>query len=289
MCTDTRLLTRAGELRSGRTPFVLATVVRAERPTSARPGDAALVLPDGTVEGFVGGACAESTTRVEGLRYLRSGESGLVRISPDGIVQDEVRTVVNPCRSGGLLEIFFETVLPPALVAVLGDAPVARALVRVGEALDLDVRTITDGTAPLAPDTAAVVVASHGRDEPAVLSAALAAGVPYVALVASPRRAAGVLGELAGVPGVERVHAPAGLDIGARTPQAVALSIYAQLVAESPPPRPPEVVAAPADAVDPVCGMTVAAVPTSLHSGEVYFCGSGCLQAWLDDPGRYPR
>lgn len=327
MCADTRLLVRAGELRSGRTPFVLATVVRAERPTSAKPGDTALVLPDGTVEGFVGGACAEATTRAEGLRLLRAGESGLVRITPDGVAGDDVRTVVNPCLSGGTLEIFFEAVLPPALVVVFGDAPVARALVRLGEALDLDVAASADPPAGFAADTAAVVVASHGRDERQVLEAALRAGVPYVALVASPRRAAGVLAELAGVQGVERVHAPAGLDIGARTPAAVALSIYAQLVAETPA-RPPEVVAAPPDAVpsgpavsgrrrsggpqgpstarrktptsgpatrraehdhvtDPVCGMAVAAVATSLHSGDVYFCGSGCLQAYLDDPARY--
>jgi len=301
--TDPRLLTRAGELRSGRTPFVLATVVRAERPTSARPGDAALVLPDGTMEGFVGGACAESTTRVEGLRLLRSGESGLLRITPGGRTgpDDGVRTVDNPCLSGGTLEIFLEAVIPPVLVAVFGDGPVARALVRVGQALEHDVRAVADPAAPLDPDTAAVVVAAHGRHEPPVLAAALRAGVPYVALVASPRRAAGVLAELAelGVPSQEcaRVHAPAGLDIGARTPPAIALSIYAQLVAEGPPvPRLGPAEDAPAlgpPALDPVCGMAVAPGPATMrveHAGVVvWFCGSGCRQAFVDNPARYGR
>ncbi len=303
--TKLTLLSRAGELRSGRTPFVLATVVRAERPTSARPGDSALVLPDGTVEGFVGGACAESTTRTEGLRVLREGTSGLVRISPDGgalPVADGVRTVDNPCLSGGTLEIFFEAMIPPTLVTVFGDAPVARALVRVGEALEHEVRAGVDPDAPLHPDTAAVVVASHGRAEVPVLTAALRAGVPYVGLVASPRRAAAVLAGL-DVPDADRrrVHAPAGLDLGARTPAQIALSIYAQLLGEVPPapvagssPGAADRAAGPAtEARDPVCGMTVAAVPASLHAeyaGEtVWFCGPGCRQAFLDDPERYRR
>jgi xanthine dehydrogenase accessory factor len=305
--TDSRLLTRAGQLRSGRTPFVLATVVRAERPTSARPGDTALVLPDGTVEGFVGGACAESTTRAEGLRALRSGESSLVRITPDGVAEGVIRTVVNPCLSGGTLEIFFEAVVPPALVVVFGDAPVARALARVGEALEHEVRLAVDletFTARLAPDTAAVVVASHGRDEVGVLAAALRAEVPYVALVASPKRAAGVLAELAasGVAAADcaRVRAPAGLDIGARTPGEIALSIYAEALvrsssapsAASPSGASPSG-AGPSGATDPVCGMAVAPVAASLHvehAGEtVWFCGPGCRQAFLADPARYAR
>ena len=81
--TNTELLTRADVLRHGRTPFVLATVVRAERPTSAKAGDRALVLPDGTLEGFVGGTCAETTVRLQGLRLLETGESPLLRITPD--------------------------------------------------------------------------------------------------------------------------------------------------------------------------------------------------------------
>jgi xanthine dehydrogenase accessory factor len=298
-----RLQGRADELRSGRTPFVVATVVRAEKPASARPGDRALVLADGTIEGFVGGVCAESTTRAESLRLLSSGEAGLLRITPGGGSVDTppgVRTVDNPCLSGGTLEIFLEPVLPPALVVVFGDAPVARALVRVGEALDHEVRLLDpDGDPALPPDVAGVVVASHGRGEPAVLAAALRAAVPYVALVASRRRAAGVLAEVAalGVPAdaVARVHSPAGLDIGARTPSEIALSIYAQFTAGrgtgraavpvpvEPPPS--------AAAVDPVCGMAVARVPASLsteHAGAVvWFCGPGCRDAFLADPRRY--
>jgi xanthine dehydrogenase accessory factor len=300
------LLSRVDGLRSRRTPFVLATVVRAERPTSAKPGDCALVLADGTIDGFVGGACAESTVRLESLRLLQAGESGLLRITPragdGGTAEEGVRTVGNPCLSGGTLEIFLEAMIPPALVVVHGEAPVARALARVGHALDWDVRTGID-PAPIAPDTAAVVVASHGRDEAPVLRAALSAEVPYVALVASRRRAAGVLGELTtrGVPAAQcaRIHAPAGLDIGARTAPEIALSVFAEIIEQRPrvvvpAPGPGEAPAgAPEVAVDPVCGMEVAVTPASLsarHAGAtVRFCGTGCRQAFLDDPQRFVR
>jgi xanthine dehydrogenase accessory factor len=293
------LAARADGLRSVRTPFVLATVVRAQRPTSAKAGDRALVLPDGTIEGFVGGTCAESTVRVQGLRLLRTGESTLLRITPDEADQATAEGMVivgNPCLSGGSLDIFLEPMLPPTLVQVYGDAPVARALVTLGQALGYEMRA---GDEAVAADADAVVVASHGRDEERVLSAALAAGVPYVALVASRRRGAAVLGEV----GVDRsrVHTPAGLDIGARTAPEVALSVLAELVASRDRRRLSDVLPAPVadadadalppDAVDPVCGMSVAVSPASLraeHDGHTwYFCGPGCRSAFVADPGRY--
>ncbi|HZC26830.1 MAG TPA: XdhC family protein, partial [Actinopolymorphaceae bacterium] len=137
----TDLAERVERLRQGRVPHVFATVVRAERPTSAKPGDAALVLEDGTIEGFVGGACAESTVRAQSLQALVSGEPTLLRITPapepappdsgedptPGLV-----SVSNPCLSGGTLDIFLEPSLPPPLVLVYGDAPIAQALLRAG-------------------------------------------------------------------------------------------------------------------------------------------------------------
>jgi xanthine dehydrogenase accessory factor len=288
---DGRLLDRASRLRTGRTPFVLATVVRAERPTSARPGDQALVLADGTIEGFVGGSCAESTTRVESLRVLTSGEAGLLRITPgggtDAVPVPGVRTVDNPCLSGGALEIFLEPVLPPALVVVVGEAPVARALVRLGRALDHEVVVLDEPDAALPADAAAVVVATHGQDnESGVLAAALTAGVPYVALVASRKRAAGVLATVAacGVADTDRVHAPAGLDLGARTPAEIALSIYAQMVAERG--DFPATGNGPGAAVDPVCGMAVVAAAPSLFADGHWFCGPGCRDAHLGGGAR---
>lgn len=292
------LLSRTEELRSGRTPYVLATVVRAERPTSAKAGDRALVLPDGTLEGFVGGTCAESTVRLQGLRLLETGDSTLLRItpteSPETAAQGVI-TVGNPCLSGGTLDIFLEAVLPPVLVHVFGDAPIARALARVGAALGYDMRTATDPAAPIAPDTTAVVVASHGRDEETVLAAALRARVPYIGLIASRRRGAAVVAAL-DRPDADRVHTPAGLDLGARTAPEVALSVLAQIMSERPaerprPATPPETPVAAREATDPVCGMRVAiaaATPRHEHGGQTwYFCGPGCRDAFAADPAAY--
>jgi xanthine dehydrogenase accessory factor len=288
------VLTRVDALRTGRTPFVLATVVRAERPTSAKPGDRALVLPDGSMEGFVGGTCAESTVRLQGLRLLATGESTLLRITPTAeseTVSEGLVTVGNPCLSGGSLDIFLEAMLPPMLVHVHGDAPVARALVEIGRAIGHDVRR-PDVSVGLPDDVGALIVASHGRDEEPVLEAALRASVPYIGLVASRKRGQAVLASLDVTDEQRaRVHTPAGLDIGARTPSEVALSVYAEVISTRKPlPRDTPVRLA-AEAVDPVCGMTVAVSESALSYVDngltVYFCGPGCRQAYTDDPERY--
>ena len=324
------LFERVRELRDGRMPFVVATVVRVAKPASAHPGDSAIVLPDGTIEGFVGGMCSESTVRTQGLRQLASGRSVLLHITPPpeaGITdagpgpaelgmpivgavpahpdtEDEV-TVGNPCLSGGALDIFLEVMRPPALVHVYGDTPVARALAAVGSAAGADVRPTTNAGEAIAPDATAVVVASQGGDEHRVLTAALRAGIPYIGLVASRRRGAAVLDGL-GLDAEERarVHTPAGLDIGAQSPGEVALSILAEIVAVTAAARPFGITArsgeggaagsrAPEEAIDPVCGMTVAVTESAIYvetqEGRVYFCCPSCRDAFAADPERYTR
>src|SRR5262245_31694459 len=227
---------RADELRAERTPYVVATVVRAQRPTSVRSGDAALVLDDGTIEGFVGGTCAEQSVRLHALRVMETGEALLLRILPgddDAPASEGAITVQNPCLSGGSLEIFLEPVLVAPRVVVVGETPIATALARIGADLDLEM-AFGAGAEPADSDLA-LVVAAHGRDELRALRLALEAGVPYVGLVASRVRGAAVRDELLaeGV-AAERVAAletPAGVDIGARTPNEIALSILARIVA----------------------------------------------------------
>jgi xanthine dehydrogenase accessory factor len=210
---------RAAVLRAQRVPFVHARVVRAERPTSAKPGDEALVLADGSLEGFVGGTCAQDAVRAESLAVLESGETQLVRIA-------------GQCQSGGALEVFLEPVVPAPLVAVHGDTPIARALLGFGPALGYH---IVPAAGKGFEGVAALVVASHGRGEPDLLAGALRAGVPYVGLVASRRRGEAIV---AGLDVDEqqraRVRSPAGLDLGARTPEEVAVSILAEIVATRP-------------------------------------------------------
>jgi xanthine dehydrogenase accessory factor len=302
------LLQRASELRARRMPFVAATVVRVQRPASARPGDAALLLPDGTVEGFVGGACTEATVRVQGLRQLAAGQSALLRITPAaadaaggpdaGAAPEGIVTAPNPCLSGGTVDIFLEVVRPAMLVHVLGDTPVARALAAVGREAGWEVRLATDPAAAVPADAGAVVVASHGGDEVPVLAAALRAGAGYVGLVASRRRGASVAAALElDDEQAARFHTPAGLDIGARTPGEIAVSIAAEIisVAAAAPPGPAAAAAsgpgAAAERTHPVCGMTVAvaeATPRLRHGATtVYFCCPACRDSFAADPERY--
>jgi xanthine dehydrogenase accessory factor len=282
---------RAAELRDSRVPFVHARVVLAEAPTSAKPGAEALVLPDGTIEGFVGGTCAESTVRAQGLALLDSGESLLLRITPTPEPDQSGMLVVhNPCLSGGTLEIFLEPVMPAPVIVVAGSAPVAEALRSL--AVQLGWRVSDDDELAGA---SALVVASHGRDEEAALRGGIDADVPYIGLVASRKRAEAVIGSLDLCAGhTARIHSPAGLDIGARTPPEIALSIMSEIVSLRPRPsgRPvAETAPVTGTAIDPVCGMTVATVESSLHldhdGRRVWFCGSGCLRAFAADPGAY--
>jgi xanthine dehydrogenase accessory factor len=306
---DAAVSRRAQELAGRGVAFVTATVVRAQRPTSAHAGNVALVLGDGTIEGFVGGACAEHSVRAYSLQTIETGEAVLLRILPfegDGLgdpagtghevaKEEGAVTVQNPCLSGGSIEVFLEPVLPAPRVLVVGDTPIASAVRQLGAELGLDIVTVADGVPEPAAGDLALVVASHGRDELHTLRRGLEAGVPYVGLVASRARGDGVIGELRGDGVADRllglIDVPAGIDIGARTPAEVAVSILAKVVAtrrreraegseDIDAPVRASTSTAPALAVDPVCGMTVAAVPgtPSLeHDGEtVYFCCEGC-------------
>ena len=275
---------RAQELAERGVPFATATVVRVERPTSAKPGDTAIVLEDGTIEGFVGGDCAEQSVREYALRAIEDGETILLRVVPFGGEEERgVVTVQNPCLSGGMIEVFVEPVVPAPRLLVEGDMPISQALLRLGGEFGLDTVAVVGGEFEPREGDLALVVAGHGREELPALRAGLEAGLPYVGLVASRRRGHGVLGELRGdgVPAelLDRIDTPAGLDIGARTPEEIALSILAKIVAVRRAPK-----EAPATAIDPVCGMTVTVVPGTpslVHEGEtLYFCREGCKDAF---------
>jgi xanthine dehydrogenase accessory factor len=279
---------RAGQLVAARTPFVHATVVRAEHPTSAHPGDEAIVLSDGTIEGFVGGQCAQNSVRQATRCALQTGESVLLRVLPDSEEHfpntPGAAIVVNPCLSGGALEIFLAPWLPAPLIGIVGTTPIADKLADACAVVGFDVqRENPDNLDDLAQLTA-VVIASHGGPEAETIRAALDAGVSYIGMVASRTRGAAVLGELA-LSEAERarVHTPVGLDIHAKTPGEIAVAIVAELIRDVragglrviAPQTPP-----PATAVDPVCGMPVTIGPGTEHlrvsEEDHWFCGPAC-------------
>jgi len=301
MVASHRHATRVAELVAQRRSFVRATVVRAQCPTSARPGDAAIVLPDGSIEGFVGGQCAEESVRTAALEALSSRESTLLRILPgDGDEFPETPgavTVVNPCLSGGAIEVFLEPDVPAARVVVVGTTPIADAVAQFGTQLgfSMDAEAAAGVTDRSIAGAAAVIVASHGRAEEDTIRAALDAGVEFVGLVASVKRGTSVIESL-GLTDAERsrVRSPVGIDIGARTAEEIALSILAELVravrvdgltatvSDDVEPR-------PRTAVDPVCGMTVTVVddtPHLVHDGvDHWFCNPGCRTRHAEELG----
>ncbi|MEU7629739.1 XdhC family protein [Nocardia sp. NPDC049220] len=286
-----KMAERAQQLVGTRTPFVHATVVRAQQPTSAHAGDEAILLQDGTIEGFVGGQCAQNSVRKAALGALQSNESVLLRVLPDGDLQfpeaPGAAVVVNPCLSGGALEIFLEPQIPAPLVRVCGATPIAEAVADLCERVGFGVQRTggaeADSLKSLA-DTTAMVIASHGGAEAESIRAALDAGVGYIGMVASRVRGASILDEL-GLTDAERarVHTPVGLPIGAKTSAEIAVSIVAQVI-QAIRKGGLAVTAHPVrgvvEALDPVCGMTVTVGPDTPHltidDVDHWFCSAGC-------------
>ncbi len=314
----------AATMRSEGVPFALATVVRSVRPTSGRPGYKALIRPDGSHVGWVGGACTEHLLISESLAALREGTPRLLRVAPDvsaeGPVAEGVVERPMVCQSGGTVEIFIEPNRPKPNLLIVGDSPLAASLATMGPVLgfrtilvapgaephdlpevDVFVREL-DGIAPHLTPTTYAVVASMGKyDEPALAKVARGP-IAFVGLVASRKRASSVFAAVRqdGVTAEElaRVRAPVGLDIAASTPEEIALSVLAEIVkvrrtsppaeAEPAPTRSPK--AAAAIAVDPVCAMEVeTSTPLRhVHAGTTYyFCSDGCRRRFARSPKRF--
>jgi len=330
-----------GALEAEGRSFALATVVAVQRPTSAKPGAHGIIHPDGTIEGWVGGSCAQPVVVREALLALGDGLPRLLRLSKDppseGRRADGVVELVMSCHSGGTLEIYVEPHLPAPVLWVAGTTPIAQALVALGAAAGYRV-SVFDPVAEAEAFAAAervsaetnlkkvdpgvvpyVVVATQGQWDEEAAASALRREVAYVGLVASPRRAAVVreyLREEERIPEerLAALRAPAGMDIGAETPEEVALSILAELVqvrrgratfvatpgpatlagAGAPDTAASTPLATPPDNVvylDPVCGMTVdpaQARHLAEHAGTIYaFCNLTCRTRFVREPATF--
>ena len=333
------LAARQAELEAAGAVFATATVVAVHRPTSAKPGSRGIVHPDGTIEGWVGGSCAQPVVVREALRSLQDGQPRLLRLSKEAPAEgrraDGIVELVMSCHSGGTLEIYVEPFVPAPSLWIAGTTPIAHALAALGAATgwrvsvfdpvaeadafpgaervsqEAGLRIVDPELSPYA------VVATQGIwDEEAVQRLLSRDHVAYVGLIASPTRAAVMRQWLRdeGVPEerVAALRAPCGMDLGAETPEEVALSILAELVqvrrgrapfvampgpatlagsvadspGAAPEPAPDDIVL-----VDPVCGMTVdraSARHLAEHEGIVYaFCRMGCRTAFIREPGAY--
>ena len=218
--------------------------MRCERPTSAKPGAKALIRGDGAVTGWVGGACAEPVVVREALKALRDGQPRLVALVGEGGAEARRAEGLVPypmtCHSGGTLEIYVEPFVPKPLLVLVGHGPVLETLAALGRATDFDVMPLAIDAAheelarlSLGP-SASVVVGTHGSGDEEALEQILSGGAGHVSLIASRKRAAAISRTLAerGVADdrIRRLHAPAGLDIGATTPAEIAVSILAEVI-----------------------------------------------------------
>jgi xanthine dehydrogenase accessory factor len=237
-------------------PFALATVVRTVAATAAKAGAKAVILPDGSIsEGWIGGGCARAAVLKAAIEALADGQSRLVSVQPPDVLQEQgvaagqekagVRFARNMCPSQGTMDVFVEPVLPRPQLVVCGASPVAAAIARLATGTDLAVETCPDAAA-LAAWTVAetkrearrparfVVVATQGRGDEAALQAALSLEADHVAFVGSRKKAAALKGALMArglaPERLERLKSPAGLDLGAITPDEIALSILAEIV-----------------------------------------------------------
>jgi len=249
--------------KSAGEPFALATVVRTVAATAAKAGAKAVILGDGTIsEGWIGGGCARAAVLRAARDALADGKSRLVSVQPPeelegyghkpGEEQGGVRFANNMCPSQGTMDIFVEPVLPHPQVVICGSSPVAVAIAdlarRSGFAVTIcapaieqsafaDADRRIEGFALPVNEAAAryVVVSTQGRGDEAALAAALAADVDYIAFVGSRKKAAALKATLAkrGVAAerLAKLKAPAGLDLGAITPEEIAISVLAEIVA----------------------------------------------------------
>ncbi len=312
------LLNLAQELTQARKPFVLATVVWCERPTSAKPGAQALIQEDGQITGWIGGSCAQPVVIREAQRVLHEGgDAYLLRLgAPDtGIVRSDVRVFPMTCASGGVLDIYIEPHLPQPQLILVGDSPDIVALSKLASVLDFAVIQLdhADLTQVQINERTSIVVATHGQYDEDALEHALRSPATYVGMVASHRRADACRAYLqsSGITEKQlaRLRAPAGLAIGAVTPEEIASSILAELVqvrrqnhatgeehktvAEEVSTHTSEsdTSVSPETALDLVCGMTVeiasARHHTSYDGREFYFCCPACKRHFERNPQEY--
>jgi xanthine dehydrogenase accessory factor len=328
------ILKQAGELERRGQAFALATVVWRQGPSSSQQGARAIITAKGELHGWIGGACAEPVVIREAQRVIAESTPRLLLLgSPDqfgAAIPEGITVVPISCQSEGALEVYIEPVVPAPHLVIVGRSPMAHTLADLARALNWRTELVAgeDFTAAAVHEQSMVIVATQGHGDEEAVEQAVAARPAYLGLVGSRRRGTAVLGYLAdrGLPTdqLDRVHVPAGLDLGHTTHQEIAVAILAELVqlrasgalagaagaapARKTPVAParsttaaaPESTSAPdapaghaepAEAVDPVCGMTVAATAAGrplAHDGVTYyFCCTGCRRKFELDPAAY--
>ncbi|HXF83901.1 MAG TPA: XdhC family protein [Anaerolineales bacterium] len=318
------------ELRNTGNLFAIATVVRAEKPTSVKVGAKAIISEDGKLSGWIGGSCAEPTVKREAMKAMQDGQPRLVRLCPPEklgqLPQEGVIEIPLTCISGGTLEIYIEPQLAQPHLVVVGHLATAEALVRVGKSLGWRVSLLglgvtrerfpeadhlideLDFSRVQVSNNTCVVIASHGNYDEDMLVAALQSQASYVALIASKKRASAIIQYLHEAnltqEQIARLKYPAGLDLGAVTPEEIAISIFAEIIQRRRQFSTSQITSSPAsshelsissppalEALDPVCGMAVKIAEAhfiSEYGGQsYYFCSASCKRSFDKEPMKF--
>ena len=309
---------RAADLEKKSIPFAIATVIDTIAPTSAKPMAKAIITADGKMEGWIGGGCAKDSVIDEALHCLKTGMSSVLRLSPQQFSDGNVsykKEIFLMCESGGTLEFHIEPVLPMTKLVIYGSTPAVEALAKMGEILDYEIYALAPGISEIdLPDgvikmeefsaiegQCVAVVAAQGEGDLRALKAAIASKPEFLSLIASKKKSKSLLKRLAndGIrqDEIDSIKFPAGLDIGAVTPQEIAVSIIAELVQQ-------KMAKAHEDKIilevsepnngkpkDPICGMLVDPL-TADHSSDYegitfYFCCGGCKERFETEPAAY--
>ena len=309
---------RAAKLQKKSIPFAIATVIDTVAPTSAKPMAKAIITADGKMEGWIGGGCAQETVIEEALRCINKGMASVLRLSPDQISDGNVsykKEIFLTCESGGTLEFHIEPVLPMTKLVIYGNTPTVKALSKMGEHLGYEVYALAPGISKMdLPDgvikkeefsiiegQCVAIVATQGDGDLKALRAAVASKPEFLSLIASKKKTNTLLKQLENE-GIEKdiigsIKFPAGLDIGAITPQEIAVSIMAELVQQKRAvAQREEIILEVKDTEngkeqDPICGMLVdpqTADSFFEHDGvNYYFCCGGCKEKFEAEPAAY--
>lgn len=308
------VMERAVELTKSGEVFVMATVVWRQGPSSGHSGSRAIVTSDGKLHGWIGGACAEPVLIREAKKVMEERKAKLIWLGQEkdflGMhVPEGVITVPMACQSEGALQIYVEPVLSSPQVVIVGRSPMAITLVNMIEALDWSVKLIdlNDFTADSVTSNSVVVIATQGHGDEEAAEIALPAKPLYLGVVASRKRGAAVLSYLEDrkfpATEIEKIHLPAGLDLGHTTHREMAVAILAELVqlraagkltASQPTANSglsTEKTTQPEEVIDLVCGMTVTAEksnrPFEFQGTTYYFCAPGCRASFEKNPTSY--
>jgi xanthine dehydrogenase accessory factor len=315
-------LRKASELRAADCPFAVAIVIKYQPPVSGKPGDKAIIQPDGKIWGWIGGGCVQPSVIREALQAMKEGSPRIVHIAPSTESEPEMGSVnyTMSCHGGGALDVFIEPVLPKSRILIFGRSPAAQSLSRLGKAVGYGIGVVSHGaTRELFPDAdfiakeitsglihngseTFVVVATQGEHDEEALEQALRIDTRYISFIASRAKALKVIGLLAEKGAspqmLGRIKAPAGLSIGILSSQEMAVSIIAEIIQvqkRCPPenscPEKSGAVELSERATDPVCGMAVELGESPYQSEyggrSFFFCCAGCQQTFDQEPEKF--